>query len=182
MSVLAMLEHRGGAWNRLSFETIAAAQQLGRELGQPVSAALFGHSLSKLASDLDGIQLSRLHSVEHPLLESYTADGYTAAAAQLIGTVAPHLVLFPHTYQVRDFAPKLATRLGRALVSDVTGIRLRDGQLVLRKQFLQGKLNGELGFLGSPPYFASLQAGIWQSAEIVRGASRQEAFTPEISE
>jgi electron transfer flavoprotein alpha subunit len=67
-------------------------------------------------------------------------------------------------------------------VSDVTGIRLRDGQLVLRKQFLQGKLNGELGFLGPPPYFASLQAGVWRSAEIVRGASAREAFTPEISE
>ena len=42
MSILAVLEQRGGQWNRMSFETLAAAQQMAKELGTTASAAVLG--------------------------------------------------------------------------------------------------------------------------------------------
>ena len=115
--VLVIMEQRGGAWNRMSLETLTAGQQM----GQDVAAAVVGQSIDALASELAKKKLARVYSVQHELLAQYTADGYTAALEQLIRKVNPSLVLFPHTYQVRDFAPKLATRFNQVLLSDVVG-------------------------------------------------------------
>ena len=98
MSILAILEQRGGAWHRMSWETLAAAQQLGEELQQPVSAAVVGDDVSAPAGELAGKRLKRVHAVEHALLKEYTPDGYSAALRQLIAAVKPRVVLFPHTY------------------------------------------------------------------------------------
>src|SRR5438270_917344 len=44
MSILAVLEQRGGAWNRMSFETLAAAQQFAQQMNTTASAAVVGGS------------------------------------------------------------------------------------------------------------------------------------------
>ncbi len=181
MSILAIVEQRGGAWHRMSWETLAAAQQLGAEMQQPVSAAVIGSGVSALAGELAGKQLERVYAVEHELLKEYTPDGYSAALRQLIAAAKPRLVLFPHTYQVRDFAPKLATALGRVLVSDVVAHRVEGGEPVLVRQLFQGKMNVDVRFAGEPPYFASLQAGAYRADKVVAGSGTVEKFTPELS-
>jgi len=181
MSILAILEQRAGTWHRMSWETLAAAQQLGRELGQPVSAAVAGDDVSAPAGELAAKQLDRVFSVEHALLSNYTPDGYTAALRQLIDVAKPSLVLLPHTYQVRDFAPKLATALWRVLVSDVVAHRVENGQPVLVRQLFQGKMNVDVGFAGEPPYFASVQAGAYRADKVTAGAATVERFVPELS-
>ena len=181
MSILAILEQRAGAWHRTSWETLAAAQQLGAELQQPVSAAVVGNDVSAAAGELAGKRLERVHAVEHDLLKEYTPDGYSAALRQLIALVKPRVVLFPHTYQVRDFAPKLATTLERVLVSDVVAHRVEGGELVLVRQLFQGKLNVNVRFAGEPPYFASVQAGAYRADKVEAGSATIEKFTPEIS-
>jgi electron transfer flavoprotein alpha subunit len=181
MSILAVLEQRGGAWHRMSWETVAAAQQLGAELGQPVSAAVVGGEVGTLAGELATKQLERVYAVEHELLKDYTPEGYTAALRQLIEKVKPRLVLFPHTYQVRDFAPKLATALGRVMVSDVVAHRIDGGELVLVRQLFQGKMNVDVRFAGEPPWFASVQAGAYRADKVTPGSAAVEKFTPELS-
>lgn len=181
MSILVVMEQRAGAWHRMSWEALAAAQQFGAELQQPVSAAVLGADVSGLASELAGKQLSRVHAVEHALLKDYTPDGYTTALRLLIATVKPHLVLFPHTYEVRDYAPKLATSLERVLVSDVVSHRVDNGELVLVRQLFQGKLNVDVRFASEPPFFASVQAGAYRADKVIAGSSAVEKFTPEIA-
>jgi electron transfer flavoprotein alpha subunit len=181
MSILAILEQRAGAWHRMSWETLAAAQQLAAELQQPVSAAVVGDDVSAPAGELAGKKLERVHAVEHALLKEYTPDGYSMALRQLIALVKPRVVLFPHTYQVRDFAPKLATALERVLVSDVVGHRVESGELVLVRQLFQGKINVDVRFAGDPPHFASVQAGAYRADKVEAGSASIEKFTPEIS-
>src|SRR5579864_1549281 len=181
MSILAVMEQCAGAWHRMSWETLAAAQQLGAELQQPVRAAVVGHDVSGLAGELSGKQLERVHAVEHELLKGYTADGYTAALAELIGTVKPLVVLFPHTYQVRDFAPKLATSLGRVLVSDVVSHRVEGGALVVVRQLFQGKMNVDVRFASEAPNFASMQAGAYRADKVVTGSAAVEKFVPQLA-
>jgi electron transfer flavoprotein alpha subunit len=90
-------------------------------------------------------------------------------------------VIFPHTYQVRDFLPKLATALGRVAVSDVVAHRVEDGKLVLVRQLFQGKLNVDVRFTGEPPYLASLQAGAYRADRIEAGSARVEKFAPQLT-
>ncbi|MCU1273602.1 MAG: electron transfer flavoprotein alpha subunit [Bryobacterales bacterium] len=181
MSVLVVMEQRGGVWHRMSWEALAAAQQLGAELQQPVSAAVLGADVSGLAGELAGKQLARVHAVEHALLKDYTPDGYTEALRQLIATAKPRLVLFPHTYEVRDYTPKLATSLERVLVSDVVSHRVDSGEVVLVRQLFQGKLNVDVRFASEPPSFASVQAGAYRADKVMAGSAAVEKFTPEIA-
>ncbi|MEZ5399420.1 MAG: electron transfer flavoprotein subunit alpha/FixB family protein [Bryobacteraceae bacterium] len=167
MSVLVIYEK--GRAN--SAETIVAAQQL----GMPVSAASVGD-----APELASMKLDKVYRVEHPLLDAYTADGYTAALAQLIARVKPEIVLLPHTYQVRDFAPRLATRLGRLLVSDVVAIRDEGAGRVFVRQLFQGKLNADYAVQGPAPHFASIQAGAWRADQLEPGSAPVETFTPDL--
>ena len=172
MSVLVIFE----PGRAMSWETLAGAQSL----GLPVSAAVPGASVSAHAQEVAGKKLDRVYAVEHPLLASYTADGFSAAIEQLIDKVQPSLVLFPHTYQVRDYAPKIATRRGRVLASDVIRIRQQGGALVLVRQLFQGKLNADYTLTGPAPHFVSLQAGSYRADQVEPGAAAIETFTPEL--
>ena len=179
MSVLVVLEQQAGAMHRMSWETLAAAQQLGASLGQPVEAAVVGKGIAALAAECATKAIAKAWAVEHDLLDSYTADGFAAALEQLIRKVQPAVVLFPHTYQVRDFAPKLATRFSQVLVSDVIALRGEAGGVVCTRQYFQGKLNGDVRVNGGGPVFASLQAGAWRADALAAGGGTAVAtFTP----
>lgn len=179
--ILVVMEQRGGEWNRMSFETLAAAQQLAGELGTTASAAVIGQGVAGLAGELASKQLDKVYAVEHDLLKDYTPDGYTAALRQLVERAQPQLVLFPHTYQVRDFLPKLATALGRVAVSDVVSHRVENGQPVLVRQLFQGKINVDVRFAAAVPNFASLQAGAYRADRLAEGSASVENFPPQIS-
>jgi electron transfer flavoprotein alpha subunit len=180
-SILAILEQRGGVYQRMSWETLAAAQQLGRELDQPVWAAVIGDAVSTLAAEAAGKQLQRVYVVEHRLLKPYTPDAYVAALEGLLRSVEPFLVLFPHTYRVRDYAPKLATRFRRVLVSDVIGHRVEGGELLLVRQLFQGKLDADVQFTSQPPNFASIQAGAYRADQLREGSAEVQTFVPELA-
>ncbi len=124
MRVLAVLEHQSGRLHRMSWECLAAAQELGSKV---VEAALIGSGIRALVQEVAAKKADRVYFVEHPLLENYTADGYAAAVEALIRKTNPDLVLFPHTYQTRDFAPKLAARFERTLISDAIAARAEAG-------------------------------------------------------
>jgi electron transfer flavoprotein alpha subunit len=178
MSVLLILEQQGGQWHRMSWETLAAGQQLAAALGQPVEAAVVGKGIGALAGEAATKKLAKVWAVEHELLASYTPDGYAAALEELIKKTAPTLVLFPHTYQTRDFAPKLATRFSQVLISDVIAARSEGGGLTCVRQFFQGKLNGDVRASGAGPQFVSLQAGAWRADKLEAGSAAIESFSP----
>ena len=179
--VLVITEQRGGAWNRMSWETLAAGQQLASQMNTTASAAVAGKGISGLAGELGSKKLEKVYAVEHDLLGAYTADGYTAGLEQLIRKVNPSMVLFPHTYQVRDFAPKLATRLGQVLISDAVGFRMEGGAPVFVRQLFQGKLNADVQAGGSAPHFASIQAGAFRADQVESGTASVETFAPTLS-
>src|SRR6185437_1273909 len=120
--VLVLMEQRGGVWNRMSFEALAAGQQLAAKLGTECSAAVIGEGVDALVTELAGKKLTKLFAVQHAFLKTYTSDGYVAALDQFVKQTNPAYVVLPHTYQVRDFAPALATRFKQVLISDVIAI------------------------------------------------------------
>jgi len=181
MSILVVMEQSGGAWHRMSWETLAAAQQIAGELGTTASAAVLGQSIEALGAELAGKQLDKVYVVEHDLLQEYTPDAYAAALRQLIAHAKPEYVLMPHTYQVRDFLPKLATSLGTVAVSDVVAHRAESGALVLVRQLFQGKVNSDVRFAGAAPHFASLQAGAYRADLLASGSAPVEKFAPQIA-
>ncbi len=181
MNILAVLEQRSGQWNRMSFETLGAAQQLARELNGEARAAVLGRNLGPLAQELSGKRLAKVYAVEHELLAAYTADGYAAALRQFIEAAKPAIALFPHTYQVRDYLPKLAASMGRVAASDAIGHRVEDGQVIFVRQLFQGKMNADVRYAGEGPHFASLQAGSYRADKVEDGSAPVETFSPNLA-
>ena len=163
MKIFVVTEQRQGKWNNASFETLAAAQQIGKVMSSPVSGVVIGKGVGALADELAGKNLSEVLLVEHELLDAYTPDGYCVALKQLIESSKPDLLLFPHTYQVRDFAPKLAAMLGKGMIGDSVAYRNEGGKLVFVRQMFQGKTAADVTFSGPGPWFASFQSGAFRA-------------------
>src|ERR1700740_1790031 len=159
MKILVIAEQRQGKWNNASFETLAAAQQIAAALSCTVSALVIGNGVDSLATQLAGKNVAEVLQVEHDLLESYTPDGYCIALRQAVESAKPQLVLFPHTYQVRDFAPKLAAMLGKGMIGDCIGYRNDGGKLVFVRQMFKGKTAADGTVLGDGPWFSSFLSG-----------------------
>jgi electron transfer flavoprotein alpha subunit len=157
--VLVVLEERWGRIGRPSWEAAAAASQLAG--ADSVAAAVLSAQTEALAAEAASGPFAKVFRVEHPLLAQYTADGFKLALEQIIRAEEPEFVVFPHTYQVRDYAPALAARFGQSLVSDVVGIE--PGPVFLR-QLMQGRLTGSYK-PQSRPCFVSVQAGSFRAEE-----------------
>jgi len=163
MKIFVVTEQRQGKWNNASFETLAAAQQIAKATASSVTAVVIGKGVASLADDLASKNVAEVLLVEHDLLHAYTPDGYCIALKQVIESAKPDLVFFPHTYQVRDFAPKLAAMLGKGMIGDCVGYRNEGGKLVFVRQMFQGKTAADVTFLGAGPWFASFQSGAFRA-------------------
>ncbi len=172
MNILVVTEQREGKWNKTSFETLAAAQQIAAETKGQLAGVVIGKGVAALANELAAKKLDQVLLVEHDLLAAYTPDGYTAALRQVIEAAKPDLVLFPHTYQVRDFVPKLAASLGKGMVGDCIGYRNDGGKLVFVRQMFQGRTAADVTFCGAGPWFASFQAGAFRADLAADGSAR----------
>jgi len=175
--ILVILEDRENRITRLSWEAAAAAGRLGGD--HPATAIVIGAQTEALAAEASAAGLTRVIRLQHELLASYTSDAFTAALEQLIRANSPDFVVFPHSYQVRDYAPALACRFDQVLISDV--IAIGDGP-AFKRQLMQGRLNASYRHSGSGPCFVSVQAGAFRTESTPsQSAGTAELFTPRLA-
>jgi len=178
MKILLITEQREGKFNKVSFETLAAAQQIVQHTKGSLTGLVIGKGVAPLADELAASQLDEVLLVEHDLLEKYTPDGFSLALRQVIESTKPDLVLLPHTYQVRDFAPKLAASMGKGMVGDCISYRYENGKLIFVRQMFQGRTAADVVFAGDPPWIASFQASAFRADLVTKHASGKAAVKP----
>ncbi|HEX2344414.1 MAG TPA: electron transfer flavoprotein subunit alpha/FixB family protein [Vicinamibacterales bacterium] len=165
--IVVVAEQREGKLNRATWETLAAAQQA----GGPITVVVPGALVAGIAGELAAADVKEILALESPALEPYTPDGYVAALAGSIGELAPALVLLPHTYQTRDFAPALAARLERAIVTDCVAIKGDGSSRTYVRPMFQGKLSADVAAEGPAPHLVTIQIGAYRADAAKRGAS-----------
>jgi len=170
-TILVVVEQREGKLNRVSWETLTAAQAISADTGWPLEAAVVGAGASSLANEIAGKKVDKVYDIESPKLEPYTPDSYAAGLKQFLSSRQPKLVLMPHTYQVRDFVPKLATSMGRTVISDCIGYKNEGGKLLFTRQMFQGKLSADVSFTSDAPWFVTFQNGAFRGDKVEAGAS-----------
>src|SRR5271168_1738070 len=163
MKILLITEQRDAQWNKVSFETLAAAQQIVQQTKGTLTGVVIGKGVAPLADQLAGYQVDEVLLVDHDLLDKYTPDGYSLALRQVIESVKPDLVLLPHTYQVRDFAPKLAASMSKGMIGDCVDYRYENGKLSFVRQMFQGRTSADVVFTGEGPWIASFQASAFRA-------------------
>jgi electron transfer flavoprotein alpha subunit len=175
--VYVVIEDRGGRVGRISWEAVVAANMLAAQSGSKASVVVMGAQTEAFAKEAATKGVAKVVRIEHPLLAQYTPDGFNAALEQFIRTEAPDYIVFPHSYQVRDYVPALAARLGRVLIGDVTAIG--DGP-VFTRSLMQGRLSGNYKSAGTGPTFISVQSGAFRAEAAETSAADTTTFTPTI--
>src|SRR3954465_15100774 len=167
--ILVIGEQRGGKLNRATWEAIAAAQQLAS--GEPVTVAVLGANARPAADEVAAAAVNEVVIIENAAVDVYTPDGYTAALQDAIGQLTPSLVVLAHTYQTRDFAPKLAARLDRAILPDVTAIKRSGSETAFVRPMFQGKLTADVVPQGPAPHIVTFQIGAFRADAASRGSA-----------
>jgi electron transfer flavoprotein alpha subunit len=170
-TILVVVEQREGKLNRVSWETITAGQAIAAATGWGLEAAVVGSGVNSIASEVAGKKVAKVYDIESPKLEPYTPDALAAGLKQFLESRQPKLVLMPHTYQVRDFVPKLATAMGRTVISDCIGFQHEGGKLVFTRQMFQGKLAADVSFTSDAPWFVTFQNGAFRGDKAEAGAA-----------
>ena len=171
--ILVIAEQRDGQLNRASWEVVAAAQSIACAQDQPdeIKVAVLGAAIEPVAAELAKADVAEVLVADSDQLAAFTPDGFVAALAGLVDAESPELILFPHTYQTRDYAPKLATRLDRALVPDCIGSKIAPDGLVLVRPMFQGKFAADIELRGSAPHVASFQIGAFRADAAALGSA-----------
>ena len=173
MSILVFIEHKDCALNKTSLEAITAAQSIGKDLNLKVSAVIPCAEDCALAQEIAGYNLEKVIVAKNDKLGIYTPDAYADAWEEVIKKENPQYVVMAHTYQVRDFAPKVAARLGREVVGDCIRYKVEGGKLILTRRIFLGKLDADVVIEGEPPYFVTFQSGAFRGDNAEKGGSAQ---------
>lgn len=181
-SIFVVAEQREGKLNRASFETIAGAQAISKETGWPVEVVLLGNALDSLAAELAAKNVASVYALESPALAAYTSDAYVFALKSFLSEKQPKLVLLPHTYQVRDFAPRLALALDRTLISDAVSYKSEAGKLLFTRQMFQGKFAADVSFSGDAPWLVTFQIGAFRGDLAEVGQAAVEKVTATVAD
>jgi electron transfer flavoprotein alpha subunit len=170
-SILVVVEQREGKLNRVSWETISAGQAIAAATGWVLEAAVVGSGAGAIAAEVAAKTVAKVYDIESAKLEPYTPDAFAAGLKQFLSSRPTKLVLMPHTYQVRDFVPKLATAMGRTVISDCIGFKHENGKLLFTRQMFQGKLAADVTFTSDAPWFVTFQNGAFRGDKAETGAS-----------
>jgi len=170
-TILVIAEQREGKLNRVSWETIAAGQSIATQAGWTLEASVLGSNVAPIAAEIAAKKLAKVYAVESPKLDPYTPDAFAYALKDFLGKHPAKLVLMPHTYQVRDFVPKLATALQTTAISDVIGYTYESNKLLFTRQMFQGKFVADVSFSGSDPCFVTFQNGSFRADKVEAGSA-----------
>jgi len=170
VGILVFIEHRDGVANKASLEGITAAQSLGSQLQQQVTAVVLGSDVNDLAQQIAAYDVQKVVHAKNAKLADYTPDGYADAMERVVRQLDPALVLMTHTYLVRDFAPKLAARFKKSLISDCIRANVDGGKVGFTRRIFLGKLDADVSSDGEAPVFATFQSGAFRADQAAKGS------------
>ena len=173
-NILVFIEHKDCVLNKVSLEAVAAAQSIAKDLGLKATAVIPCGGDCALAETIAQYDLEKVIVAHNEKLARYTPDGYADAFEAIIKKENPQYVVMAHTYQVRDFAPKVAARLGKEVVGDCIRYKADGGKLTLTRRIFLGKLDADVTVGGDAPYFVTFQSGAFRGDSAAKGSAQVE--------
>jgi electron transfer flavoprotein alpha subunit len=180
MDILVVLEESKGTIHRMSIEAVVAAQTIGQGLNMSTGALALGPKASVMAEQASGYQLNEVFTLTHDQLATYSAEGYATAVARAITELKPTYVIFGHTYQVRDYVPKVSAKLKKPFLVDNIQFSTQGGKAFFTKLIMHSKLAGKIQPQGEPPYLVSFQSAAFQADHVRSGQAPVKPLQVEI--
>src|SRR5437773_5171869 len=181
--ILVLIERNAGELDKTSLEAVVAAQILAGDTGQKATAVVLGSGAQSLAQEIAAYDLEKTTLANHANLAEYTPDAYAAAMEQVVRAADPQYVIMSHTYQARDFAPKVAARFGKGLIGDCIRMNVEGGKATFTRRIFLGKLDADVVPDGEAPTFVTFQSGAFRGDQAVKGSGAAvKAMAVEVGE
>lgn len=165
-----------GSLRPVSFELVTAGRRLADQLGAPLSCLVMAPNAAAVAGELSETGVDRLLVIEAPQLAGLPSEPAATALAAAIEQTQPAVVLAPGTTAGRDYAPRLAARLGVASASDCVDVTVEDGVLVALRTVLGGRLQSRVELPAGGLRIVTVRAGSFPKAEVTANAVEPEAI------
>ena len=167
MNFLVVVEDNRGSVHRMSLEAIVGAQKLGGN----ITALAIGENANSLAQELSSVEIDKTLIVNHDAVSIYNSDGYTEVVTNVIQSTNPDVIIAGHSYQTRDFMPRVSARLDIPFIPDITMVEGDN----YTKQILNAKLNCTiLSFLDKR--ILSFQSACFRAEDIQNGTSKSQTI------
>lgn len=132
-------EFRGGAWRRVTFEVASEGRRLADALGEPLMAIALGDGVAAAGADLGRYGVEKVYVVDDPVLKDYLPETYAPAAAEVLKTLQPKVVLSAASVDGKDLSARVAARLGVGLAQDCTELKIEAGVLKAKRPVYASK-------------------------------------------
>lgn len=164
MKILCFIQTLDGKANNNSLESLFAAQEISKNNSAEVHAVVFNKDV---ATKLSSYNLNSVIYINNSELETYNPEYYLKSLELLNNELNPDLMVFGHTYETRDWVPRLSARLDKAFVSDCVNVQFESNLHFIRPIY-QAKLNEKIKLNNQG--IVSFQAGSYSSENIIEGS------------
>lgn len=180
--VLIVAEAAGPNLRPVSLELITAGKKLVETLGGDVTAVIGGKDIGEAAQRLAAAGADKVLVADGEAFADITAGVWTALVLKTIEQVNPAVVLIPGTTAGRDYAPRVAARLGVGLAADCVELWVEDGGVVAVRPVLGGRVQTAVRLAGNSPQMATVRAGSFERASATGGHGTVEPLDVALSD
>ena len=176
MQLFVFIQHEEEKINSVSLEALQGAQEIAEKYSGTVSAITFS---SSIGDQLTGYELNEILIIENPKLEKYDPLYYVKAVEDVAIAESPCILVFGHSYEARDWVPRLSARLDIPFISDCIGFK-NDGEFTLVRSVYQGKFNSDI-CINSDKYILSFQSGAFKADALKSGSASIRKVSVDVS-
>ena len=176
MKILVYIQSTEDKINSISLESLVVAQNLKQKKNAEIYAVTFS---DKTAEKLTQYELNEIICVNDENLKEYNPLYFLDVFTNLNDTYNPDLFIFGHTYETRDWVPRLSARLDIPFLSDCIGMGIEDN-LVFTRSLYQNKINADITS-ESKESIVSFQSGAYRMDALQTGNSAIKQISMDLS-
>ena len=156
-------DYRNYFQNRVTLQLLAKANNLAPSINAEVCAILFGHGLDDFVAEYIAHGAQKVYVVEDPVLKDYSVETYAALMQRLAQKHEPEIILVGATSFGKEFAARVAKRLGTGLTADCIRLEITaEGHLLQIAPSFGGNLVAEIITPDHRPQMATVRPGAFQ--------------------
>ena len=174
MNILVFMQSEDNKISRSSIETLCGIQKFSSDSNDTISTISLNSSINE---ELNTYKITNNYFIDN--IDAFHPLTYNSILEKIINEKKPDVIALAHTYQARDWVPRLSARLNIPFISDCINIQKNNDHIIFTKQMYQGKINADISSKG--PVIASFQSGAFRADEIENGTGKTETIAIDIA-
>ena len=167
MKILCFIQYEDNAINGVSKEALSLSQEISEKYNANLSLLTFSESA---AEELKKYTSDEILLANNDNLNDYNPLFYTTAVEQIMDQHSFDLLILAHTYQARDWVPRLSARCNIPFISDCIDYSNENGAIEWVRSLYRAKINCKVKAT-SDKSIISVQSGCFKADNLKEESS-----------